>query len=158
MQDSVHRFIDYITENGLKNTPQRRLIAEIFFESGKHLSTEELYNVVRQQDSSVGQATVYRTLKLLCKAGLAGEHHFGETTARYEPIVDDSHHDHLICDACGKNVEIMDERIERRQEQVAKEYGFLLLSHRMILHGICADCRKKGKMPRKPDEAAHAEN
>lgn len=145
MQDSVHRFLDYISANGLKNTPQRRLIAEVFFESGKHLSIEELYDLVRRKDSGVGQATVYRTLKLLCKAGFAGEHHFGENTARYEPIVDDSHHDHLICDACGKNIEIMDEKIERRQEQVARQHGFRLISHRMILHGICADCRTQGR-------------
>lgn len=150
MQDSVHRFLDYISTNGLKNTPQRRLIAEVFFESGKHLSIEELYDIVRAKDASIGQATVYRTLKLLCKAGFAGEHHFGETTARYEPIVDDSHHDHLICDSCGKNIEIMDEKIERRQEQVARQHGFRLISHRMILHGICADCRKQGRNVKRP--------
>lgn len=143
MQDPVSRFLDYITANSLKNTPQRRLIADTFFKSGKHLSIEELYNVVREKDNSVGQATVYRTLKLLCQAGLASEHHFGETTARYEPIVDDSHHDHLLCELCGKNVEIMDEKIERRQEEVAKNHGFTLLSHRMMLIGICDVCRKK---------------
>ncbi|MDL2216998.1 transcriptional repressor, partial [Desulfovibrio sp. OttesenSCG-928-M14] len=59
------------------------------------------------------------------------------------------HHDHLICNVCGKNVEIMDEKIEQRQEQVAREHGFLLLSHRMILHGICSDCRSKGKKAKK---------
>lgn len=142
MYDPINRFVAYIAENGLKNTPQRRLIAGVFFESGKHLSTEELYNVVRGRDESVGQATVYRTLKLLCAAGLAKEHHFGENTARYEPIDDESHHDHLICTACGKNVEVMDELIEDLQEELAKSYGFTLTSHRMLLFGLCEDCRK----------------
>lgn len=142
MRDPMDFFADYIAQNGLKNTPQRRLIVDVFFKSGKHLSIEELYNVVREADKNIGQATVYRTLKLLCEAGLAKEHHFGETTARYEPIEDDSHHDHLICTACGKNVEIMDEAIEQRQEEVAAEHGFRLTSHRMVLYGVCADCRK----------------
>lgn len=145
MQNALNRFADYIVRNKLKNTPQRRLIASIFFESGKHLTTEELYNVVRKEDSSVGQATVYRTLKLLSRAGLAKEHHFGETTARYEPIIDDSHHDHLICTACGKNVEFEDEDIERAQIRLAKRHGFTLTSHRMLLFGLCAACRKKYK-------------
>ena len=142
MQDPVRVFVDYIADHGLKNTPQRRLIVDVFFKSGKHLSTEELYTVVRKKDSSIGQATVYRTLKLLCEAGLAKELHFGETTARYEPIEDDSHHDHLICTACGRNQEVVDGDIERLQEELAERYGFTLTSHRMILYGICDDCRK----------------
>ena len=145
MRDPLATFADYIAEHGLKSTPQRRLIVEVFFQSGKHLSTEELYNVVRQADKNIGQATVYRTLKLLCDAGLAKELHFGESTARYEPVEDDSHHDHLLCTACGKNVEIMDEAIEERQEEVAKSYGFVLTSHRMLLYGVCGDCRKPGR-------------
>ena len=145
MREPQHVFADYIAEKGLKNTPQRRLIVDIFFKSGKHLSTEELYNVVRAADSNIGQATVYRTLKLLRDAGLAKELHFGEATARYEPIEDDSHHDHLICTACGKNIEVVDEGIERLQEELARKNGFTLTSHRMILYGLCDGCRAGGR-------------
>ncbi len=143
MQDPLRIFSDYIAENGLKNTPQRRLIVEVFFKSGKHLSTEELYNVVCKKDGSIGQATVYRTLKLLCDAGLAKELHFGESTARYEPIEDDSHHDHLICTACGKTQEVMDSTIERLQNELAEKNGFTLTSHRMVLYGMCEGCRSR---------------
>lgn len=145
MREPITIFVDYIAEQGLKNTPQRRLIVDVFFRSGKHLSTEELYDQVRAVDSSIGQATVYRTLKLLRDAGLAKEMHFGDGTARYEPIEDDSHHDHLICVSCGKNQEVMDENIERLQEELAKRYGFTLTSHRMYLYGVCSACRKGGK-------------
>ena len=141
MQNPVRAFTNYIAERGLKNTLQRRLIAHVFFKSGKHLSTEELYNLVRAEDSSVGQATVYRTLKLLRDAGLAKVLHFGEDTARYEPIEDDSHHDHLICGSCGKNQEVVDTEIERLQEELATRHGFTLTAHKMILYGVCADCR-----------------
>lgn len=138
----VEAFSDYIVKQGLKNTPQRRLIVDIFFKSGKHLSTEELYDQIRGVDEGVGQATVYRTLKLLCEADLAREMHFGDGTARYEPITDDSHHDHLICTVCGKNQEFVNEDIERLQEELAARYGFVLTSHRMYLYGVCGDCRK----------------
>jgi Fur family ferric uptake transcriptional regulator len=136
-------FSDYIARQGLKNTPQRRLIIDVFFKSGKHASTEELYDQVRAIDSGVGQATVYRTLRLLCEANLAREMHFGDGTARYEPIADDSHHDHLICTRCGKNQEVVDETIERLQEELAARYGFVLTSHRMYLYGLCGECRRK---------------
>jgi Fur family ferric uptake transcriptional regulator len=143
MRDPILRLAGYITEHGLKNTPQRRRIAEVFFRSGKHLSTEELYDMVRGPEYGIGQATVYRTLKLLCRAGLAKEHHFGDHTARYEPLDETAHHDHLICTGCGKNVEIVDDDIERHQELVAARNGFLLTSHRMVLYGLCGECADK---------------
>ena len=82
MKQALKEFTDYITANGLKFTPQRRLIAEVFLKQAGHLSTEELYDKVRKEDPSVGQATVYRTLKLFCESGLAKEGHFGDGVAR----------------------------------------------------------------------------
>lgn len=142
MEDPQRIFTDYIAAHGLKNTPQRRLIVNVFLGAHRHLSTEELYELVRAEDSSIGQATVYRTLKLLHEARLAKELHFGDGIARYEPVLDDSHHDHLICTSCGKNIEFMDETIEKLQEELAGRHGFTLLSHRMYLYGCCPDCRK----------------
>ena len=141
--DPKHIFAEYIHRHSLKDTPQRRLIVDVFFKSAKHLSSEELYTQVRAADSGVGQATVYRTLKLLCDAGLAKEMHFGDGSARYEPVSDDTHHDHLICNNCGKNIEVVDEDIERLQEALAQRHGFVLTSHRMYLYGVCRDCRGK---------------
>ncbi len=145
MQEPMRIFADYVADHGLKNTPQRRLIVDVFFKSDKHLSTEDLYDLVRKEDNGIGQATVYRTLKLLCDAGLAREMHFGDGIARYEPVEDDSHHDHLICASCHKNIEVVDENIERLQVELAKKHGFTLTSHRMYLYGVCKDCRKAAK-------------
>ena len=145
MSEPQRVFSDYIADHGLKQTPQRRLIVQVFFAADTHLTTEELYAKVRAVDSGVGQATVYRTLKLLCEAGLAKEMHFGDGTARYEPALDESHHDHLICTQCGKNIEVLDETIETLQEILARNHDFILTSHRMYLYGICSGCRKNPK-------------
>lgn len=135
--------INYLNKKGLKLTNQRRLIVNEFFKEDKHLSAEELYHILRGIDSYLGQATVYRTLKLLCEAGLARQLQFGDDVTRFEPRLRDDHHDHLICDDCGKTVSVYDEEIEKRQAKVAEENGFTLTSHRMYLYGICAECRKK---------------
>lgn len=146
MQDPIQFFLDYLSSQGLKNTPQRRLIVDVFLKRGYHLSTEELYGLARKEDESVGQATVYRTLKLLCEAGIARELHFGDGITRYEPAIDDSHHDHLICLSCGKNIEVVDDNIEELQEKLAASHGFTLTSHRMYLYGQCESCHVgKGK-------------
>lgn len=133
-------FRQYLRRRGLRNTPQRERIVDIFLREGSHLSAEELYERVRRQDASLGQATIYRTLKLLCDAGLAREVRLEDSTTRYEPP-GDSHHDHLVCERCGHMLEVCDAEIERLQLELARRYNFIPTSHRMVLYGICSKCR-----------------
>ena len=65
------RLINYLNSQGLKLTPQRRLILEVFLESEDHLASEELYEKVKKLNPAIGQATVYRTVKLLSDSGIA---------------------------------------------------------------------------------------
>lgn len=55
-----------------------------FFELPGHHSLEEFYQHVQKLDPRIGQTTVYRTLKLLCDAGMATEIHFSDGITRYE--------------------------------------------------------------------------
>lgn len=137
-------FAAYLADKNLKMTPQRRLILDTMLKQTGHLSSEELYDKVKRRDSSVGQATVYRTLKLLNESGVIEPLDFADGVTRYEPSYGKEHHDHLICERCNKNIEILDETIERRQEQIAKEHGFKLSHHKMYLYGICSDCQNNG--------------
>ena len=142
MKDARKVFVDYLREQQLKLTPQRECILEVFTSTEGHLTAEELYALVKDKDPSIGQATVYRTLKLLADSGIAKELHFGDGVARFEHKHGHSHHDHLICESCGKNIEVVDELIERLQEELARKNDFKLTGHRMYLYGLCADCRK----------------
>lgn len=134
-------FAEYLANENLKMTPQRRVILDTMLKQKDHLSSEELYSRVKKRDKTIGQATVYRTLKLLNEAGIIEPLDFADGVTRYEPCYGKVHHDHLICERCGKNIEILDETIEHRQEEIAKEQGFKLLRHKMYLYGICSDCR-----------------
>ncbi len=149
MSEQLKAFTDYLADNGLKFTGQRRLILETLFDSEEHFSAEELYNKARAIDESIGQATVYRTLRLLRDCGLVRELRFGNDVVRYEARRDTLHHDHLICEGCGKTLEFMDEAIEKLQNQLAEKMGFVLTSHRMYLYGLCEDCRQKRLQPLK---------
>lgn len=133
----------YIAKHGLKTSRQRELIAEVFFSSTGHLSVDELLERVRAQDARVGQATVYRTMKLLAEIGLAGARQFGDGHTRYEPLQSAEHHDHLICTSCGRIVEFHNPQIEELQARVAKQHGFVVTHHKMELYGTCAECRRR---------------
>jgi Fur family ferric uptake transcriptional regulator len=139
MQD----FEQALRERGLKSTSQRDDIAKIFFQADKHLSVEELHAAVKKVNPRVGYATVYRTLKLLKECGLADERHFDDGQARYEPAAaEHQHHDHIICERCGKIVEFNSEELEKLQDRIARFLGFVVSRHRMELYGICAECRE----------------
>lgn len=132
-----------MAKRGLRSTDQRRLIVETFFQSPNHISIEELLAQVRQQDSRVGYATVYRTLKLLTECGVAFERKFGDGLTRYELADEESHHDHLICVECGKIIEFEEPQIEALQEKVAEKHGFQLKSHKLEMYGVCEACQAK---------------
>jgi len=142
-QDPFEVFAEYLVKHGLRMTPQRRVILEIFLEHGGHLASEELYDRVRQVDPAIGQATVYRTVKLLADSGLAKTVRFDDGVTRYEPKHGREHHDHLICERCRHTEEILDERIEELQEKLAQKMGFVLTGHKMHLYGICSKCRRE---------------
>jgi len=134
-------FKEALRARALKSTSQRDDIARVFFANNRHISVEELYREVRQVSPRVGYATVYRTVRLLRECGLAAERHFHDGEARFENVEDEHHHDHLICERCGRIVEFANDAIERLQEQVAQKLGFAITRHKMELYGICADCR-----------------
>lgn len=145
MADAYATFSEYVACKQLKMTPQRRHILDVFLQQEGHVTSEELYAQVKKDYKTIGQATVYRTLKLLSEAGLAKEVDFGDGMTRYEQHQGKGHHDHLICEVCGLNEEIYDETIERLQEQVAEKHGFQLTSHKMYLYGVCPKCQAARK-------------
>jgi Fur family ferric uptake transcriptional regulator len=132
----------YMVEHGLRATEQRRLIIDAFMASEPHVSIDELLAQVRKKDGRIGYATVYRTLKMLAESGIAHERHFDDGFARYELADTKSHHDHLICTACGKIVEFEEPGIEKLQLAIAERHGFDVTHHRHELYGVCAECRK----------------
>ena len=137
-------FNEYAASRGLRSTRQRDIILDIFLSTHKHLSVEELYLMVKASHPGIGQATVYRTLKLFAEAGLAREILLHDGQTRYEHALAGEHHDHLICTSCTNIIEFENETIERLQEEVASRHGFLMKTHKMEIYGICSACRGGG--------------
>jgi len=130
---------DYLDSHSLKHTKQREAILDAFLSAKRHITGEELHARVREESPGIGYTTVYRTMKLLCDAGLAMERHFDDGVTRYE--IEHEHHDHLVCVKCGKIVEFECSMIESAQDRIVNEYGFRLLRHRHELYGHCPKCR-----------------
>jgi len=131
----------YIVEHKLKITKQRRVVLNVFLECKDHVSVEELYSIVSEQEPKIGLATIYRTLALLTKSGLALEMDFGDGQKRYESSFMSAHHDHMVCTECGKIIEFNHPLIEKYQEEIAIQNGFKITSHKLDLFGHCSNCK-----------------
>lgn len=134
-------FKDYIKEKGLHNSRQRETILEVFLSADKHITIDELVNLVRKTYPEIGYATVDRNLKLMCECGLADEIKIGKQKTRYEQKYGHEHHDHLICMKCGRFIEVRDDKIEKLQDKLAAANDFIPQRHKLEIYGICKECR-----------------
>ena len=106
-------FHTHLKKVGSKRTGQRDTILRTFLDTRDHLSTDELYRLVKKKDEGIGFTTVYRTLKLLAECGLASEVAFNDGVARYEHQYQRRNHHHMVCTECGSSVEFFSADIER---------------------------------------------
>jgi Fur family ferric uptake transcriptional regulator len=132
----------YLSRNRLKRSAQREVILDAFLEAGRHLSVEDLLRIVQKKRRDIGRTTIYRTLKLFQKAGLASEQVFGGE-GRFEPLWNRDHHDHFICQGCGAIIEFRSPEIERIQKEIASGIGFAIEGHRHHIFGRCRRCAAK---------------
>ncbi len=130
------------SEQGLRMTGQRRVIARILSAAKDHPDVEEVHRRANAEDPRISMSTVYRTLKLFEQKGILERHDFGLKRGFYE-VASREHHDHLIDVATGRVIEFRNEDIEALQERIARELGFKLVGHRLELYGVRTKSAKK---------------
>ena len=126
---------------GLKVTLPRLKILEIM-ENAKqhHMSAEDIYRILLETGEEIGLATVYRVLTQFEEAGLVTRHNFEGGQSVFE-LDHGQHHDHLVCVRCGRVEEFVDEVIEKRQKEIAKQAGFSITDHSLNIYGACGKCQ-----------------
>jgi Fur family ferric uptake transcriptional regulator len=136
-------FSGYLKKNGLKMTRQRAIVVESFLRTDGHLSTDELYQLVKKKDSRVGFTTVFRTLKALTDCGLARETDLLDGRTRFEHLYNRPHHHHIVCMECNRTIEFLSPELEQLQEQVVSQYRFKSIRHQLQIFGVCHDCQNQ---------------
>ncbi|MGB1402630.1 MAG: ferric iron uptake transcriptional regulator [Porticoccaceae bacterium] len=119
---------------GLKVTLPRVKILQILESSpDRHMTAEDIYQVLRDADEDVGIATVYRVLTQFEVAGLIERHNFDNGPAVYE-LDRGEHHDHMVCTETGAVIEFHNAEIEKIQETLVNEKGYELVGHSLVLY------------------------
>lgn len=141
----IEKLKSNLKEKGYKLTHQRRAILDIIIENeGKHLTAEEIYELVKIECPEIGLATVYRTVQLLEKLSVICRLNLDDGCNRYELIheYEDHHHHHLICTKCGKVIEVREDLLGKIEETIEEEYKFRVKNHSVKFYGVCIDCKK----------------
>lgn len=135
-----------LKQNGQKVTNQRLLVLEaIASKPDKHLTAEEIFELVKVDYPEIGLATIYRTIQLLSELHLIDRINFDDGFVRYEIGSTQNreqkhHHHHLICKKCGKVISFRDDLLEELEEKITATTGFTIVDHEVKLYGYCVEC------------------
>lgn len=128
-----------LSRSRLRRSKKRDLILAAFA-TQNHVTAQKLHNSLAEEGHRVSLGTIYRTMRLFCKMGLAQARHY-EAKTQYGHTAARGHHDYLVCTACGSIVGFENQEIERIRQEIATANGFSLSVHKLELYGICAICR-----------------
>ena len=151
MPNEKEHFKKLLRENGLKVTSQRIAILETLKDRpGEHLTAEEIYEIVREENPDIGLATIYRTIQLLTDLNLIDKLNLDDGHVRYEignlNQDDNIHrHHHLICLECDKIIGFKDDLLEQLESTIGDTMGFEVVDHEVKLYGYCKECIEKSK-------------
>ncbi|MFV0458496.1 MAG: Fur family transcriptional regulator [Actinomycetales bacterium] len=123
-----------------RRTRQRDAIADYLAGRDDFRTAQEIHADLRATGTSIGLATIYRTLQSMAEAGEVDALRMDDGEQRYRCCVEVRHHHHLVCRSCGVAVEVRDEPVDRWAAQVGAEHGFSGVEHRVEVFGVCPAC------------------
>lgn len=127
----------YLKREGLRNTKPREAVAEIALAQKTHFEIQSLIKEVQAKYNDISPATVYRSVKTLCEAGILSETLTSDGGVTLYEAHEDEHHDHIICTDCGEIFEFHDERLEKAQNKALQDMSFKEASHKHVIYAQC---------------------
>lgn len=151
MSVNQEKFKQMLREKGLKVTNQRLVVLQVLAEHrDRHMTAEEIYDLVRIDFPEIGIATVYRTVQLLLEMQLVDRIELNDGCVRYEmghQFAEGAkhYHHHLICRECGRIIPFDDDLLDDLERHIEETLGFRVLDHELKVYGECKDCIQKEK-------------
>ncbi|HLE16155.1 MAG TPA: Fur family transcriptional regulator [Anaerolineales bacterium] len=144
MAELVEETTQRLHAQGGRMTSQRRLILQTLERLSGHPTAEQLFQIVRRQDSSLSLSTIYRTLRWLQEEDLVSTRLFDEERRqeRFDPAFPSEHH-HFMCTACKSVIEFDTQLIDSIKTQFERQTGAQVQVGSIVLYGLCARCREK---------------
>lgn len=142
------KLVSYLDSKGLKHSSQRLKIMHYILMLPGHFRVQDIAREMQTVSPGIGAATVYRNIKTLCDAGIVRETLVDEDGQMVYEILEDDHHDHLVCLDCRQIFEFHDEEIESLQKKVTEQMRFSESQHRHVIYAHCDYLKSAKKLVR----------
>ncbi len=139
----MDQFIEYCKNSGLKITPQRCAVYKELIQSKNHPTADEMFQIVRRKFPNISYDTVNRTLLTFAEIGLVDVVKTKKGARHFDAAMENHHHFH--CVNCGKIIDFYNEEYDNLEIPNQIEDDFTVFTKRVILNGLCKQCRKKKK-------------
>jgi len=136
-------FKAYMKGNAMRCTTERIIVLREIYKTGSHLDADEIFVRLKRKGLSISRATVYHTLDLLFKCHLVTKIDLGHKHTHYEKAHGVANHLHIICEQCGKVVEVTSNELAALLEKLCEANGFALGSFSLQVFGKCIDDGKE---------------
>jgi Fur family ferric uptake transcriptional regulator len=128
------------------STKQRTIILNFLRENSAHVTASDIISHLREQNISVGTATVYRTLDKLVSQGILKKMIIDERSGACYQYTESAHcseHFHLKCISCGKLIHLSCDFLQQMEKHILDDHGFKVSSGKTVIYGHCSDCSDK---------------
>ncbi|MFA7382419.1 MAG: transcriptional repressor [Desulfurivibrionaceae bacterium] len=140
-QQEREQFQEVLQSFNASRIEERLRVLDIFLSVEDHLSLTVLEGIIREKRPELlDREFLKETMDMFCQFGFAQKQLFETQEAVYEHHHLGTHHDHFICTRCGKIQEFANQNLERLQHEIARQFRFHPLQHKMEIYGLCAFC------------------
>ena len=132
---------------GWRLTPQREVILQVFqnLPKGKHLSADDLYELLEKRGEGISLSTIYRTLKLMTRMGIVRELELAEVHKHYElNRTAPNHHHHIVCAQCNRTIEFDNKTVLKQAINQVEKSGLELIDCQLTIYAVCPEAISEG--------------
>jgi len=140
VSEKVAGFEAECRKRGLAVTVQRRTVFEALSARRDHPTADQVYDAVKGRIPGLSRTTVYRVLEALVEAGFVRKVHHAGAVARFDPVT--HRHHHLVCEACGRLVDLDDAAVPTLRLPEARGSGFRIKDYSVSFLGLCGACAR----------------
>ena len=130
------------------HTKQKVIILDLLQRNQSvHMTVEQMLNILREEQTPVGKATLYRFLDSMIEQGEVQKYSIDNNTSCYQYVGENHKHDtyHLMCNSCGKVTHIDNPNITKMNTKIEKQCEFKIDQSKTVFYGICRECQEDEK-------------
>ncbi len=133
-------YTDRLRQAGYRLTEARLTVLRVLLEERGHITSGEVLRAVNRINPAIGRASVFRTLDLFTRLGIARPVFLKSSlTPAYVMLYNDHHH-HVICTNCNCYFDFQDCGLDNMTAELQETLDFKIYGHLLEFYGICSAC------------------